>query len=265
MKILALEASRTPCALAAVEIDTQTNEIANIEIGVLKDGRALAEELINLTDVILSRASWQLQDVDALAIGIGPGSWTGLRIALSTWKTLSQTRDIPLIGVPSFDALAQAAWRTDQGDQNSLYLACAPCRPGVAYGKIFEAHPDYFVIAQDEWIDTPGNLIDALMTQALARDIETSLLVVGALDGDDEDGEKTMGSVLWKEIGAILEDNTHETVITLIDIQNATVEIALAAWSRLQSGEADDAVSLQPLYLAPSAAERNRDLPLSQS
>ena len=264
MKILALEAGRTPCALAAVEIDTQTNEIANIEIGVLKDGRALAEELINLTDVILSRASWQLQDVDALAIGIGPGSWTGLRIALSTWKTLSQTRDIPLIGVPSFDAIAQAAWRTDERDENSLYLVCAPCRPGVAYGKIFEAHPDYLLTAQDERIDTPGNLIDALLTQALSREIETPLLVVGALDADDEDGEKTMGNALWKEIGAMLEDSSHETIIALIDIQSATIEIALAALSRLQNGEADDALSLQPLYLAPSAAERNRDAPLSQ-
>ncbi len=262
MKILALEASRTPCALAAVEIDTTTNDIESLQVAILPDGRALAEELIALTDELLSRVGWQLQDVDALAIGIGPGSWTGLRIALSTWKTLSQTRDIPLVGVPSFDALAYAAWRNDQDEENALYLAIAPCRPGVAYGKIYEMHPDYLITAQEEWIDTPTTLIDALLTQALARGIEAPPLLVGALDADDETGEKTMAGAHWQSVQSALQDSRQDAAIALIDIQSATIEIALAAWSRLQNGEADDALSLQPLYLAPSAAERNRDLPL---
>ena len=265
MKILALEAARTPCALAAMEVDANTGSIDALEFGLLSDSRALAEELIVLTDDVLTRAGWSLDDVEGLAIGVGPGSWTGLRIALSTWKTLSQTRDIPLVGVPSFDALAQAAWRDEQREGNALYLVCAPCRPGVAYGKIFEAHPDYLITAQDEWIDTPSHLIDALLTQALSRGIEEAPLILGALDGDDQSGKKTLANAHWQSVQSALQDNRQDASIALIDIRSATIEIALCALSHLLSGEIDDALSLQPLYLAPSAAERNRDLPLSQS
>lgn len=263
MKILALEAARTPCALAAVEIDNSSGQIVNIEIDVLNDGRELAEKLIVLTDTVLSRAAWQLENLDALAIGLGPGSWTGLRIALATWKTLAQTRSLPIVGLPSFDALAQAAWRNDDSEENALYLVCAPCRPGVAYGKIYEAHHDYLLTAQSEWIDTPDSLINTLLTQAMAREIEAPPLLIGALDSDDENGELTLSGNFWREFNAILQINQQPASIALIDTHSATIEIALSAWERLQDGQADDALSLQPLYLAPSAAERNRDAALN--
>ncbi len=264
MKILAIEAGRTPCALAAIEIDEPTQQITALEIGILDDGRELAEKLIVLVDEVLSRAHWQLSDVDGLAIGTGPGSWTGLRIAFAAWKTLSQTRAIPLVGVPSFDALAQAAWRNDEREDNALYLVSAPCRPGVVYGKIYEAHPDYLITAQHERIDTPDSFIDTLITQALSRDMESQPLLIGALDADDQSGETTMANALWQAFSAAVQESRQDASIALIDIQSATIEIALTAALRLSSGEVDDALSLQPLYLAPSAAERHRDAPLAQ-
>jgi len=60
-------------------------------------------------DEVLAEAGLRLDRVAALAVGTGPGSFTGLRVGLATVKTIAYARGLALVGVPSSDALRRAA------------------------------------------------------------------------------------------------------------------------------------------------------------
>jgi tRNA threonylcarbamoyladenosine biosynthesis protein TsaB len=240
MKILAVDSSGKNVALCALELeDDATAQVRALAIH--PEARRLSQDLMLLVQSTLDHAAWTLDDVDALAVGLGPGSWTGLRIGLSAVKTLAQVRELPLAGVPTFDALAQAAWRALDDDEQRLLLVAAPCRPGEVYGKIFESSSDYLMVAQDEWIASEHIMIDTLLTQAMARGIEASPIVVG--------GSETLLQ--------LLVNSREEPLDVQVNTEAMIVEIALAGALQIASGEGGDPLTVQPLYIAPSAAERN--------
>lgn len=95
-------------------IDTST---ISGSLAVLTDGRVTAEwtlqsaqthnrRLMKTLDALLHEAECPLASVDAYAVTIGPGSFTGLRIGLTTAKTLAWAMNKPLIGIPTLDVLA---------------------------------------------------------------------------------------------------------------------------------------------------------------
>ena len=67
------------------------------------------EELLQKLDELLAEANAQPSDLDALVVGLGPGSFTGLRIGLATAKTIAYSRNAPIVGVSTTEALALAA------------------------------------------------------------------------------------------------------------------------------------------------------------
>ena len=68
---------------------------------------AHAGRLLALVDEVLGDAGWE--PVERIAVGVGPGSFTGLRIGVATGRALAQARDLPLAGVSSLSALAAGA------------------------------------------------------------------------------------------------------------------------------------------------------------
>jgi tRNA threonylcarbamoyladenosine biosynthesis protein TsaB len=70
-------------------------------------GRLHAERLVETVQWVLAQASLTLEAVDCLAVANGPGSFTGVRIGVATWKGLAVGAGKPLLGVSSLDALAR--------------------------------------------------------------------------------------------------------------------------------------------------------------
>ncbi|MDZ7263839.1 MAG: tRNA (adenosine(37)-N6)-threonylcarbamoyltransferase complex dimerization subunit type 1 TsaB [candidate division KSB1 bacterium] len=107
MKILGIETATDVCGLALTD---DRNLIAELRINLK---RAHGEKLISALDHLLDAVSLKLQDVNGLAISIGPGSFTGLRIGLAVVKGLALALQIPVVAVPTLDALAWQAyfWR----------------------------------------------------------------------------------------------------------------------------------------------------------
>jgi len=68
-------------------------------------GRAHSERLLATVDWVLAEAGVALTDLEALAISTGPGSFTGLRVGLATWKGLALANHLPLVPVPTLDAM----------------------------------------------------------------------------------------------------------------------------------------------------------------
>ena len=76
---------------------------------VLGERRSRAVTLLEDVDALLRQAGRQTRDVDALAVGIGPGSFTGVRIGLATARGLALALDLPVAGVSTLHALAAGA------------------------------------------------------------------------------------------------------------------------------------------------------------
>ena len=91
---------------------------ALLSCALWEDGRAVAESVHTekagdvLPEALLALAP--LESIDALAAGIGPGSFTGLRVGLSTLKALSYARKLPVAGASSLRALALSARRPSE-------------------------------------------------------------------------------------------------------------------------------------------------------
>ncbi len=241
MNILALESGATQWGLAVVQIRDEAEPLA---ITVETEPRQLARDLFARIASTLADAQMTLEDIDALAVGIGPGSWTGLRVGLTAMKTLAQTRSIPICGVPSFDPIAQATWRArgENESETSLLLVTGACRPDEFYGKIFECGEDYLGIAQPEWIGTSQLLADTMSTETLVRGLETPILLAGA------------GT---EKLAAILQSRGEEYSVVAPAFEFILIELAIAAAAAISAGQASDPMTLAPLYLAPSNAERN--------
>ena len=71
-------------------------------------GRQSSDMLLEI-DKLLSRNSFSIEDIDLFSVGLGPGSFTGLRIGLTTMRAMALALKKPIIGIPSIDALAHAA------------------------------------------------------------------------------------------------------------------------------------------------------------
>lgn len=82
---------------------------------LVSDGEVLGERssravtLLEDVDALLRQAGTHTRDLEALAVGIGPGSFTGVRIGLSTARGLALALGIPVAGVSTLDALAEGA------------------------------------------------------------------------------------------------------------------------------------------------------------
>jgi tRNA threonylcarbamoyladenosine biosynthesis protein TsaB len=99
-RILSIETSTSICSVA---IHEQGELLALAEI--MEPG-AHAEKLVSLVDAALKQANLRLVDLAAVAVSQGPGSYTGLRIGVSTAKGIAYALDIPLIGINTLQAMA---------------------------------------------------------------------------------------------------------------------------------------------------------------
>lgn len=99
-RILSIETSTSICSVA---IHEQGELLALAEI---KEPGAHAEKLLLLVDEVFEKAGLSFADLDAVAVSQGPGSYTGLRIGVSTAKGIAYALEIPLIGINTLQAMA---------------------------------------------------------------------------------------------------------------------------------------------------------------
>lgn len=109
MRILALETSTKVGSVALLEDDQLVGGLAG---GV--DARH-GDTLVPMIENVLGTAGWRTDELDLVAVGLGPGSFTGTRIAMACAKGLHLAANIPLVGVSSFAALARRAMQAKSG------------------------------------------------------------------------------------------------------------------------------------------------------
>jgi tRNA threonylcarbamoyladenosine biosynthesis protein TsaB len=224
--------------ILAIETSTPVGSIAIVEGALLK-----AQHILNISathnqrllpgiDRILMETEWSLNDLDALAVSLGPGSFTGLRIGISIAKGLAWSTGKPLAGVPTLDALAA----------NVPFVSHPICpvldaRKGEIYTALFRWGDEQLPERLTEYmVIKPEDLVDLIS--------EKTVLVGDAL--------VSHGDYLVKELGErLVQAPPHLNVVH-------ASSVAWLAWQKLRLGIHEDVSSCTPLYVRPSEAELNR-------
>ncbi len=223
LKLLALDTSTLQAALAVLRDDGATFNTHTEP--TIRHGRALLPTLRDL----LSRADLRPGDLDAVAVGLGPGSFTGLRIGLTAAKALAYAITRPLIGLDSFDALARNA------DDSSLRICVVA---DAQRGELFAAEYQRAAPGEPPIRQGPTRIVSsAPFCQALP------------------DGTLVLGPALERPALALPDhliratpDQNHPHGLHLL---------ALAHEAYL-SGHQDDPWFLEPVYIRRSAAEEKQ-------
>ncbi len=100
MKILGMDTSSRACSIAVVEDDCLICEF------VINNKKTHSQKLMPMIETMLNMSDLSIEDMDAIAVSVGPGSFTGLRISMSTAKAISHVNDIPIISVNALESLA---------------------------------------------------------------------------------------------------------------------------------------------------------------
>lgn len=126
MKLLAMDTSSQALALALLEDDKVMAELT------LNIKRNHSIHLMPAVDFLVESVGWKPADLERVAVAQGPGSYTGLRVAVATAKTLAYTLKIDLVGVSSLYALA-AAVKTD-----GFVIPLIDARRNTVYAGFYE-------------------------------------------------------------------------------------------------------------------------------
>ncbi len=119
MRILALETSTEHCSCAVWHDGAVIESVAHA-------GQRHSSLLLPMVSTLLADAGMAVGQLDAIAFGAGPGSFTGVRIACSVAQGLAFARDLPLLPVITLEALAEA-------NGGERVLACLDARMGELY------------------------------------------------------------------------------------------------------------------------------------
>lgn len=123
MRILAIDTATEACSVALWNNGTT---FAHFE----ECPREHTQRILPLVKTILTEGNTSLTDLDALAYGRGPGSFTGVRIGIGIAQGLALGADLPMIGVSTLATMAQGAWRMTGATR---VLAAIDARMGEVY------------------------------------------------------------------------------------------------------------------------------------
>jgi tRNA threonylcarbamoyladenosine biosynthesis protein TsaB len=225
MLVLGIETSTTQGGVAIIGEDRVLCEtVLNVEV-------THSERLLPAVDRALDEARITLDGLGGIAVSIGPGSFTGLRIGLSTAKGLAYATGLPLVGVPTLEAMAwtlpAARWQV---------CPVLDARKQEVYAALFRHEPEGLRRMTEDTAMAPDDL---------CRLIRNPTLFLG-------DGVDTYGALFRERLG-------DKMLLPPLASRGARPAcVAELGRRRLLRGERDAPDSLVPRYLRPSEAELRR-------
>ena len=129
MRVLALETSTLRGGVALLDGEEVIAEVVS-DLGGEASRRLLPD-----VDAALAEAGWALRDLGLIAVSLGPGSFTGLRVGMATAKGLAWAAELPLAGVSSLEVLAAAAKSAPSA--GGLISSVLDARRDEVYGALF--------------------------------------------------------------------------------------------------------------------------------
>ena len=213
----------TSTSIASLAVIVGGRVAASAERPVTSHGAALPGAI----DKVLAEAGLAISGLGAIAVGTGPGSFTGLRIGLSYAKGIAMASGCALVGVPAFDAMALAALERNNIDHGRLVCVIVDARKGEVYAALYRVVADGLEKLSDEMV---------IALEHLASRITEDVMFVG--------DEKA------KDAATLVASRGHRVAVFetgMLDLRGVCV--AALGGARFARGETDRAASLEPLYI----------------
>lgn len=122
---------------------------------------AAAEELLHCADI-------RIEDLDLLAVATGPGSFTGLRVGLTTVKAWVEVYGKPVVGVSRLEAMAQSH-RSETG--SGFVAASYDAQRGQLFGALYRSSSGQLARVQDELVISPQDFLEWVAKHAQAQSV----------------------------------------------------------------------------------------------
>lgn len=223
MKILAIE---TSCDIASVSLLENKNLILELKEITPKTH---SETLMPLIDKLLKQTNTSLNDIDLFAVDNGPGSFTGIRIGLSTIKAFCDVKSKPCISVSSLEALAYTC-----DSNNSIICSMIDAKHSNIYAGIFECKNGIYTKINDFVFDNINNFLLSLGS------LKKKIFFVGNC------------GILYKDV---IQSYLKKDSIFLEDSLTSSKYIGIAAFDKYEAGILENSFTLSALYLKKSSAE----------
>jgi tRNA threonylcarbamoyladenosine biosynthesis protein TsaB len=224
IKLLAIDTTESACSaalLAEGEIRSRS------ELAV----RGHSERILPMMQSLLSEAGYSLSDLDTLAFGRGPGSFTGLRIAAGVIQGTALGADLPVVPVSTLRALAQGACRLYGATQ---VLSALDARMAEVYWGVYA-------------------LGDNQLMQPLADELVCAPTCVPAIGK----GEWYGAGSGWQAYPQILQEHTSAHLIKVLpDMRIDAQDIAHLAAADFIAGKSIDPEYAIPVYLRDNVAKK---------
>lgn len=234
---LAIETSGNPGSVAVGTANGSSPHSPALATHTLPASGSQGRDLMPLVVHATSTAGWSLEAVDLVAVAIGPGPFTGLRVGVTTAKAIAWSADCQIIGVPTAACLATQA-AEDLGRPNNRVDVVFDAGRGEAFViTAIAVDAEEFLV----WQLSPGSLFDpATWIDGLPTD---AVITGPGLDSASE---------LLSDLTGRRPDLLLASVTARQPTAATVARLGLAAASR---GEDDSAAALKPIYLRPSYAE----------
>jgi tRNA threonylcarbamoyladenosine biosynthesis protein TsaB len=224
--ILSLETATEVCSVAL----SQNDSIVAMEESA--GNNIHSSQLTLFIEKVMRQAGMVLKDVDAIAVSMGPGSYTGLRIGVSAAKGLCYSLDKPLIGISTLKAMAKLALMKKEESVTKASLLCPmiDARRMEVYTAMYDASlkeihpPDALILAEDTFADHSDSII--------------------AIFGNGAD--------------KCIDLYRHKPNIVFSSIRSSAESVALLAFEEYRQSHFEDVAYFEPSYLKDFIAGKPR-------
>lgn len=231
MIVLGFEASGLVASVALVEDNKLLGEYT------INHKRTHSKTLMPMLDELKNRIEMDLDNIDAIAVASGPGSYTGLRISSSTAKGLGMALNKPIVSIPTMDGLAYNLWGV-----KDYICPIMDARRNQVYTGLYTFDNDKMITINTQSVLDINNLLSQLCEMLNENDVVTFL----------GDGVKSHQELIVEKLGskAIFAPG-HVNM-------NKASSIAMLGIEYLKEGKTEEPDLHRPRYLKLSQAERER-------
>ena len=228
MKILAVDTATTSVSVAVMDGGSLCTEISR------STGETHARHVMTLVETALNLSGMAVADLDGFGVTIGPGTFTGLRIGLSSVQGMATAVSKPVVGINSLDALAAQA-APESRETGSRVCAMLDARRQEVYGGLYQPDGSVVVPVSKPRVGPP---------QILVEEIGTACVFVGS------------GALLYRDVLREKLKGRFALAAPLAHTIRAET-VARLALERFENESVQAGRILQPLYLRKSDAEIN--------
>jgi tRNA threonylcarbamoyladenosine biosynthesis protein TsaB len=238
MRVIGIDTASATASVALVENGLLLSEKTDLRCESTSNANRRksnhAETILPLIELLFESTGLSLQDIGGFALAIGPGSFTGLRIGLSTVKGLAYGSQIPVVGMSTL--FAHAARVTDY---DGLICALLDARKNEVYAAVFRKTGDVINRVTADAVASAANVI------ATVREFQRGAPCLFVGDGTAVDKN-------------LLLDSPGVRLLETINYPTVATAVARLAEDRFRTNRVDNLGALTPVYVRPAEAEFKR-------